>query len=155
MVRANNKSDCMKVIKVISHPYILITVFLMILISGEHFGGVYLLYLLLGLRIGAIHSILGLMGIVLLLISNHRFQSEDKLSVRGTMDIIGCFLLLLSIYLFFSNDREHYNYGTFSQLIPLISLILFLTVSLLFIVTNFWKVLNRKDMGNKIQLPNN
>ena len=47
----------------------LITSFLLIIISGEHLGGFYALYLLLALFYGGIHSLLGLSGIVLLIIA--------------------------------------------------------------------------------------
>src|SRR5215203_3813986 len=102
-----NKATFMKAIKIITHPYLLIIDLLMILISGEHLGGFYILYLILALPIGAIHSVLAMLGIGLLLLSHHRFQVEDKPSAKSALNIIGCLLLLLSIYLFFLNDREH------------------------------------------------
>ena len=43
------KFTIMKKIKIITHPVTLILCFFLILISGEHLGGFYLLYILLGL----------------------------------------------------------------------------------------------------------
>lgn len=50
----------MKMIKLFTHPVVIIIAFLLILINGEHLGGFYLLYILLGLPHGAVHSLLAI-----------------------------------------------------------------------------------------------
>ncbi len=64
----------MRILKIITHPYIVIISFFAILISGEGFGGFYLLYLLLALPYGGIHSLLALIGIVLLLVNYNKYN---------------------------------------------------------------------------------
>ena len=62
----------MKAIQVITHPVTLIISFLFILISGEHWGGFYILYLLLALPHGGLHALLGFVGIVILVIAMNK-----------------------------------------------------------------------------------
>jgi len=40
------------------------------------------------------------------------------------------------LFFFFYNDKQHYNYGTFDQLVPQISLIIFFIVAMLFLTNN-------------------
>lgn len=92
----------MKVLKILTHPYTLIISFLMIMISGEHLGGFYVLYLLLALPINASHSLLALIGIGLLLFSYHKYQGKSSHIVEAIVNIAGALLLFLSIYFFLS-----------------------------------------------------
>ncbi len=126
----------MKVIKILTHPYTVIISFFIILINGEGWGGFFLLYLLFGLPYAAIHSLLALMGIGLLLFSNQKYKRKKEYMIEGLMEILGVLLLLLSLFLFFYNDKQHYNYGTFYQLVPVITLILFSIIALTSIVVN-------------------
>ena len=104
----------MKVIKLFGHPVMTICLFLVILISGESIGGVYLFYLLLALPHGLIHSILAIMGIILLLVSYTSIKNVGNLA-KTYINITGIFLLGFSIFSFFYNDKEHYNYGSFNS----------------------------------------
>src|SRR6218665_639932 len=56
----------MKIIKWISHPVVVCFTFCMIFVSGDHFGGVYLLYILMALPQGGLHAILAISGISIL-----------------------------------------------------------------------------------------
>ena len=73
----------MKMIKLFTHPVVIIIAFLLILISGEHLGGFYLLYILLGLSHGAVHSLLAIDGMAycFLLIINTNSSSFLILSL--------------------------------------------------------------------------
>ena len=59
----------MKIIKFIGHPLTLIVWFLCIIIIGEHFAGLYIFYIALGLPHGVSHSVLAATGIIILLLN--------------------------------------------------------------------------------------
>src|SRR5689334_7748582 len=112
----------MKLFKFLSHPYTLITCFLIIMISGEHLVGFYVVYILLGLPFGAIHSLQALAGILVLLLTYRRFKIKN--SIAQLLNTISVAMLFGSIYLFFTRDTKHYNYVSFEQTVPIITMIL-------------------------------
>ena len=130
----------MKMIKLITHPVTIIIGFLLIMISGEHLGGCYLLYILLGLPHGAVHSLLAIVGIGLLLFSNYKYQQQFIFNIEPVLNIIGLILLLLSLFLFFYNDKSHYNYGTFYQTIPVLLLSVLALLVAGFLLHNLSKI---------------
>jgi hypothetical protein len=132
----------MKTMKFLTHPYTLIASFFFVMISGQHLGGFYLLYLLLALPHGGVHSITALIGITLLLFSYSKHKERGQLT-ESILNIFGVFLLLLSLFLFFYNDKENYNYGTFVQLVPQITLTIFAVLCLLFLSVNISVLLKR------------
>ena len=140
----------MKALKVITHPYTLIISFLLIIISGEHLGGFYALYLLLALYYAGIHSLLGLGGIILLIVTKRTGIKNKETSWPNVLNIVGAVLLVLSLVWFFYWDKEGYNYGTFYQFIPRLSLILFGLTALLFIGRNLFQSFNRKSINTKV-----
>jgi len=128
----------MRVFKILSHPYTFIFSFLFILISGEHLGGFYILYIFLGLPHGVVHSLLGFFGMVLL-VSNYHLPRTTKGFVKQCLNVIGAGFLFASIYLFFKNDKEHYNWGTFEEGVPVFTLVLFGLLGLCFLIGTFLK----------------
>lgn len=143
MDRVIKKSYFMKLIKIITHPVTLIISFLIIIISGQQLGGFYLLYILLGITHFTIHSVLALSGVAILLFIISKYKGKFKYLVEPFLNITGVVLLNLSIFLFFYNDKEHYNYGTFYQTIPIITLILFGLLSISFSVNNLIRIFLR------------
>ena len=125
----------MKTLKAFSHPFLLIASFLLVLISGEHFGGFYAIYLLMALPHGGIHAILGSMGIILLIFGYYRYKRTYKYLIEPLINVIGAGCLIFSFILFFSRDKG-YNDGTFEQLVPQISLILFGALATMFVISN-------------------
>lgn len=141
----------MKLIKIFTHPYTVIISFFIILINGEGFGGFFLLYLLLGLPYGAIHSLVSLIAIIVLVFNYKKYKRRKEFIIDYLMEIIGILLLLLSLFLFFYNDKQHYNYGTFYELVPVIMLILFGLIAITSIVNNIvsiYKVSSKNTMHN-------
>jgi hypothetical protein len=128
--------------KFITNPITLIVSFLIILISGQQFGGFYLLYLFLGLSHGAAYAIAGILGTVLLILSSLLTKDGSKSRVNLLVNLPGVVLLWLSLLLFFYNDKRNYNASTFSQLIPQILLLFFLLVSISFFIANLHIILN-------------
>jgi hypothetical protein len=139
----------MKALKIITHPYTLIISFLLIIISGEHLGGFYALYLLLALYYGGIHSLLGLSGIVLLIIARN-LKGKAQNSFSNILNIGGAVFMILSLIVFFYLDKDGYNYGTFHQVVPIISLVLFSLIVLLFLGKNLVQTFNRKRIDTKV-----
>ena len=130
----------MKAIKIITHPLSLIISFLLILISGEHLGAFYLLYILLALPHGGIHSLLAVAGIAIILFCNYKYKMDFKYLIEPLLNILGATLLILSISLFFYNDKDHYNYSTFYQILPMISLVVFALLITGFLIKNILKL---------------
>jgi len=127
----------MKLFKVLSHPYTLIVSFLFILISGQHLGGFYALYILLGLTKGVLHSVFGFFGIVVLVISYH-FASKQKNYLQNALNIIGVAMLFASIFFFFKNDTQRYNWGTFEEGLPLFTIIFTGFIAICFLIGIFF-----------------
>jgi len=127
----------MKPFRVLSHPYTLIICFLLIIISGENWGGFYLLYILMALPFGALHALLAIAGIASLVIGYHGFQK--KLSVMKILNLVGVMFLLASLFYFFWADKHHYNYGTFQETVPLLTLIITAIIAVCFLIGTFLK----------------
>lgn len=119
----------MKLINIVTHPVLVIISFCIILISGEHFGGLYLLYILMAIPHGGIHAVLALVGSGLVLFSYARYNRRSTAFTELVLNIVGIFTLYGSLWLFFYNSWN-YNEGTFRQTMPLVSLALFGIVSL-------------------------
>jgi hypothetical protein len=115
------------------------------MISGEHLGGFYALYILLGLFAGAVHSLLAVAGIIILLVSYHRFRNKNTLS--QTLNVAGVLLLFSSIYYFFWNDKQHYNWGSFEQTVPVLTMIVTSLVAVCFLSRTFIKTSPKKLMA--------
>ena len=133
----------MKIIQFITHPLFLITYFLLIIISGESYGAFYGFYLVLAFSHGGIHSILAVFGIGLLIFNYAKYKNKFKYQIEPILNISGALLLISSLFSFFYNDVDHYNYGTFYETVPLVILILFLLVELIFLIKNFIKISSR------------
>ncbi len=94
------------------------------------------MYLLFALPHGGVHAILGLIGIFLILTSYYKFKRMKQYRIESYLNIVGLVLLLLSIVFFFYNDKDGYNYQTFDQTGPLVTMILFVVVSVFYLIDN-------------------
>src|SRR5687768_697513 len=113
----------MKIISIIGHPVLVMSLFLLIMISGEHFGGFYLLYLIMGLYGGASHSILAISGLAILFTGYKIYRSKPK-TLKPLLYLLGISIMVWSLITFFDNSQG-YNHGTFYQTVPFITLLLF------------------------------
>ncbi|HNP25072.1 MAG TPA: hypothetical protein PKL37_23550 [Panacibacter sp.] len=120
---------------IITHPLAVMISFMIVLISGEHIGGFYIIYLLMGVTHGTIHSLLGMAGIALLVPGLLITQRKQASSIY-LLNIIGAICMLFSLFLFFFNDEQRYNVSTFYQFIPFSTVILFCLLSLIFLTGN-------------------
>jgi hypothetical protein len=130
----------MKLISIISHPVTLIISFLMIMISGKSIGGFYVLYFVLGLPYGQLYSIVALAGIMAILCAIYVKSRRSR--VKAIINLSGVMFLFCSVFLFFYNDKDGYNYGTFYQSVPIMSFLLFLMIAFCFLLRNL------KDLNN-------
>lgn len=124
----------MKWFRILSHPYTLIICYLLIMISGKSFGGFYAMYILMGLPFGAIHSLLAVTGILMLIVN---YAVDRNRLVYQLANILGFIFLVASLFYFFSADTQHYNWATFHQGVPVLSLIVNAAVSVFFLTGNF------------------
>ncbi len=142
----------MKAIKILTHPVLLIGSFLFVLISGEHFGGFYILYLLLALPHGGVHAMLALAGVLLILFSYIKFKRSKKYLIEPVLNIIGAACLSLSLFFFFYNDRQGYNAGTFDQLVPQVTFVLFGLLTIGFVIDNLTGSAGKKPANDKLSI---
>ena len=130
----------MKKIQFITHPLFLITYFLLLVISGENLSNFYCFYIVLALPYAGIHSILAILGIGILIFNYAKYKNKFNYKIEPFLNIGGAVLLISSLFSFFYNDVDHYNYGTFYETVPLTILIVFILVELTFFVKNFIKI---------------
>lgn len=123
----------MKWINIITHPILVLVLFCGILISGEHFGGFYLMYILMALPHGGIHALIALLGIGLILLCYGMYKRKSQFAIDPLLNVLGVFSLYISLWLFFYNTWD-YNEATFHQTIPVIILTLFIMISLAFLI---------------------
>ena len=142
----------MKALRIISHPAILISSFMLILISGESFGGFYLLYLLMALPHGGVHSLVALAGVLLLVASLLKFNRQNRYWVEGILNIGGLALLVCSLVLFFVRDRKGYNNSTFEETVPQITLFLFGIFAIAFITFNIINSSTKKSKSGNLSV---
>jgi uncharacterized membrane protein len=144
----------MKALQPFRSPYLLITSFLVIMISGQHLGGFYLLYLVLALPYGGIHALLALVGIMGLVIVHQRLHWRSQSIWRLVGLTAGTLLLVASLITFFYNDKEGYNYGTFEQVVPLVTLTLFALIAFLFVAVNAYYFFKGINSDSRLQADN-
>lgn len=132
----------MKLIKIIGHPVLVISLFLLVIIEGVHFGGFYLIYLLFGLMYAAPFALLAVAGIITLLIGYNLYK-EKKL-MKAVLYFIGWLLLLLSYVVFFGDGKSN-NAETFQTTVPILTFVLFGLSSFCFLL---YILLVLKSKGN-------
>ena len=123
----------MKIIKILGHPIVLVTIFLLLIIEGAHFGGFYLLYLLLAIPHGATYAIMAIAGIILIVIAKG-FITDNSNKLRAVLYLLGLLIMNVSLVLFFNRNEKTGNMETFQGGLPLISFIIFGVLMLCFLV---------------------
>lgn len=124
--------------RVLFHPITICFLFCFLLISGELNAAFYIFILLLGLPHGVLHSLLGIIGIILMMSSLFIQRKQQVYSLR----IFGAVCFLLSLIRFFTQPGGSYNYPTFHQSVPLIILSVFLVLLMLSIISYSRRLMN-------------
>lgn len=127
--------------RILTHPGIVCILFCFIIISGESTGYFYLTLLMLGLSHGLLHSILGIGGLLLIAFGSLKKNSASNVVIR----LLGSVCLLLSLIRFFTQPGGSYNYNTFREGVPLILLIVFCIVLVVFIFNQCHLLLHKRE----------
>ena len=125
----------MKRLLMLIHPVVVLCLFATILISGEHFGGLYILYILMALPHGGMYSLFASFGAALLILSLIRYKPESGHFMGPLLDVFGIFSLYASLYTFFL-ESGGYNRSTFEQGIPFFTIVLFVLLSLTYLIVS-------------------
>jgi len=132
----------MKVIKILGHPVMFLSLSMLLIIEGEHFGGFYLLYLLFGLTYGAAFSLLFVSGALTLTIYLN-IKKWKTLPLKFLTKLVGFVLVLASIYIFFASSTID-QHTTFTDTIPVLSFCFF-GISCLCFIANMVAVLFKRS----------
>jgi hypothetical protein len=128
------KFSFMTILKYLGHPFTVMIAFCAILITGEHFAGFYIVYILLALPYGTLHAILGIIGIGLLFIVGN--MSKTNRYYKGALQLVAATCVVLSLIIFFYNRYRYNNSITFHETVPLLSLVLFGLIWVLFTINS-------------------
>jgi hypothetical protein len=113
----------MKIIKIIGHPVSVMCMYLLLLISGESFGGFYVLYIVLGLPHGVPDAIVSTLGLGIMLLGYKIYRNKFH-PVKPALYFLGDTVMIIGLVLFFQTTKG-YNNATFHQAVPLFSFALF------------------------------
>ena len=113
----------MKWSNIFTHPITQVFSFCIILISGPYIGGPYIFFLYHAAQEGIAFAIIGLLGIILCLAS--------MLVYKSGLQFAGTLIMLLSLIIFFWSARWHNSSGTFNEPLPLVTILLFIIISVL------------------------
>jgi hypothetical protein len=113
----------MKWSNIFTHPITQVFSFCIILISGSYIGGPYIFFLYHAAQEGIAFAITGLLGITLCLASLVIYKS--------TLQLAGTLMMVLSLVIFFWSPRWHNSSGTFSEPVPLATILLFVIITVL------------------------
>jgi hypothetical protein len=138
----------MKLLKILTHPWLLVPSFCFILISGEALAQFYAVHLVMSVQEGMMHGILGIAGIIIIIVGHLVFKNRNPKIERIT-NLIGVGLMIGSLYIFFANDRQSYNANTFSEILPLATVLIFVALAFLFIVSNLGSIFQKKTNSNQ------
>lgn len=113
-------------LRMLTHPIIQLISFSWILVGSAHFGGPYLFFVAGGVTDAELYAIVGVAGIVLLGLLV--FYPKPVFQLLAT---ICCIVSLLLFFVGSANDHAH---TSFSEILPLITLILFCLIQILVIL---------------------
>lgn len=136
-----NKNNIMKnVWNILTHPFIISLLFCVLIISGQSRAWLYIFLLFLGLPYLTFHSIIGLIGLLLVLLT---MVITDR-SFKYIVGFLGAISMAISIISFFIQSGGSYNYNTFRELVPLCLLIVYGVLLSSFIVMNLSRIYNER-----------
>ena len=126
----------MTLFRILSHPYTFLLCYIFLVISGQHVGGFYSLYILTGLFAGANHSLLAAGGTLLIIVA-HKVVHDRR--IKTSIFFLGFCLLVLSLFIFFLSDTRHYNWSTFEEVLPVTSFFFTGFIAICFLTGIFWQ----------------
>ena len=118
----------MRVLYFLFHPITVSCSYLLFLVSGDSFGGPFLLYLVMALPHGVSFAVAGVGGLIGLTVAASHVK-EGRRRIYVWLTLVSIILCWISLYLFFAPGKATYNSPTFQQAAPLISFSSFLLIS--------------------------
>ena len=128
------------------YSFMVVLNFFLLLLTGEAFGGPYILFYYYGMYSGILYSALALLGLVLLTTAG--FFNRNKVLGRSASVIAGTLLLVISLIDFLSRRRLHQQSAITVQIIPMVAFVLFGASALFSIYINFVQSIGRKSKSN-------
>jgi hypothetical protein len=122
----------MKIIKIIGHPVSVMCMYLLLIISGESFGGFYTLFVFMRLFHGVPDAIVSTLGLGMMLLG-YKTCRQRYHPIKTALYLLGNGLMITGLALFFEVSKG-YNESTFHQAVPLFTFALFG----LFVLCNTW-----------------
>lgn len=113
----------MKIIQIIGHPVCVMCLYLLLLISGQSFGGFYILYIFMGLPNGTPDALVSTLGLGLMFLGYKVYRKRFH-PIKPLLYIIGNVVMILGLVLFFQVTKG-YNDATFQQAVPLMTFVLY------------------------------
>lgn len=110
-------------IHLLTQPIVQIIVFSWILVGSAYFGGFYLYFLIGGISSGEFYAIIGCLGILILAIQ--QFYPKKVLQAIGSACLVG------SLLLFYFGQVNGPKHISFTEILPLLSLISFCVIQAL------------------------
>lgn len=126
----------MKILQILSNPLAQIISFCIILVGSANFGGPYGFFLYRAGQEGYLFAIIGIAGIIITLISLF-LQERSKL----TLQFSGALLMIISLLVFFFSSQHFMNMYAFKDVLPLLTLFLFIAIIVL-VTRQFFKMFN-------------
>ena len=123
----------MKWIKYTGHPVLVMSLYLLLLIEGAHFGGFFLLYLLMSLSVGALFAVTALIGLLIVFIG-YKIYRKNPHPIKPILYILGFVIMIIALLIFFERKER---LETFETAIPTFTFVLFGMVSLAYIINAF------------------
>ena len=128
----------MKWIKYTGHPVLVMSLYLLLIIEGAHFGGFFLLYLLMSLSVGASFAVTAFIGLLIVFIG-YKIYRKNTHPIKPILYLVGFAIMIVALFIFFERKER---LETFETAIPTFTFILFGTVSLAYIVNAFLMLRN-------------
>jgi hypothetical protein len=120
----------MKTLKWIGHPVLFVIIYLLLIIEGDHFGGFFILYLLLTLPHLVPYAVVSAFGIIGVVIG-YNIEKEKQLKLKLMCYFIGFCLMILALILFFAKGNK---WETFNYILPTVIFIIFGICGLCFLL---------------------
>ena len=119
--------------KILSHPVAQLFSFCILLVGSAYFGGPYIYFLWHAVQEFLAYAIFGWMGIIITICALF-FQGRSN----AVLQFIGGCVMVVSLLVFFFSAEHFMNMYVFRQILPLITLGLFVAV-MVFVVKKFTK----------------
>lgn len=132
----------MKVVNWIGHPVIFLICYLLLIIEGDHFGGFFMLYLLLTLPHFVPYAVIAALGMAGVIIG-FNVRKKKNLKSKPLLYLIGFCFMVAALVIFFGKGNK---WETFHYALPTTSFLLFGISSFCFLVNIVCLSINARSL---------